>query len=64
MNQIEWYAYRLSLKRDATPNVVLNTLYKYHQLQSSFSVNICIGKRPSSDVEPERYDSLFCGTSS
>jgi DNA gyrase/topoisomerase IV subunit A len=28
MNQIEWYAYRLSLKRDA-PNVVLNTLYKY-----------------------------------
>ena len=27
------------LKRDATPNVVLNTLYKYTQLQSSFSVN-------------------------
>jgi DNA gyrase subunit A len=26
------------LKRDATPNVVLNTLYKYTQLQSSFSV--------------------------
>jgi DNA gyrase subunit A len=24
----KWYAYRLSLKR-ATPNVVLNTLYKY-----------------------------------
>jgi DNA gyrase subunit A len=39
MNQIEWYAYRLSLKRDATQNVVLNTLYKYTQLQSSFSVN-------------------------
>jgi DNA gyrase subunit A len=32
MNQIEWYAYRLSFKRDATPNVVLNTLYKYTQL--------------------------------
>jgi DNA gyrase subunit A len=27
------------LKRDATPNVVLNTLYKYTALQSSFSVN-------------------------
>ncbi|PZQ82801.1 MAG: DNA gyrase subunit A, partial [Flavobacterium johnsoniae] len=27
------------LRRDAVPNVVLNTLYKYTQLQSSFSVN-------------------------
>lgn len=27
------------LKRDAIPNIVLNTLYKYTQLQSSFSVN-------------------------
>ena len=27
------------LKRDAVPKVVLNTLYKYTQLQSSFSVN-------------------------
>ena len=27
------------LKRDAVPNVVMNTLYKYTQLQSSFSVN-------------------------
>lgn len=27
------------LKRDATPNVVLNTLYKFTSLQSSFSVN-------------------------
>lgn len=27
------------LKRDAVPNVVLNTLYKYTALQSSFSVN-------------------------
>ena len=26
-------------KRDAVPNVVLNKLYKYTQLQSSFSVN-------------------------
>jgi DNA gyrase subunit A len=27
------------LKRDAIPNIVLNTLYKYTQLQTSFSVN-------------------------
>ncbi|WP_396154979.1 DNA gyrase subunit A [Flavobacterium macrobrachii] len=27
------------LKRDAVPNVILNTLYKFTQLQSSFSVN-------------------------
>ena len=27
------------LKRDAMPNVVLNNLYKYTQLQSSFGVN-------------------------
>ena len=27
------------LKRDAIPNVVLNKLYKYTQLQTSFSVN-------------------------
>ncbi|MHC5202222.1 DNA gyrase subunit A [Myroides sp. LJL119] len=27
------------LKRDAVPNIVLNTLFKYTQLQSSFSVN-------------------------
>lgn len=36
------------LKRDAVPNVVLNTLYKYTQLQSSFSVNniALVGGRP------------------
>ena len=27
------------LKRDAIPNIVLNKLYKFTQLQSSFSVN-------------------------
>ncbi len=33
------------LKRDAIPNIVLNTLYKYTALQSSFSVNnICLVK--------------------
>jgi DNA gyrase subunit A len=36
------------LKRDAIPNVVLNNLYKYTQLQSSFSVNnvALVGGRP------------------
>jgi DNA gyrase subunit A len=48
------------LKRDATPNVVLNTLYKFTQLQSLFSVNNIASKRTSSNVESERYDSLFC----
>ena len=32
------------LKRDAIPNIVLNKLYKYTQLQSSFSVNNIISK--------------------
>ena len=33
------------LKRDAIPNIVLNKLYKYSQLQSSFSVNnVCLVK--------------------
>jgi DNA gyrase subunit A len=36
------------LKRDAMPNVVLNNLYKYTQLQSSFGVNnvALVGGRP------------------
>ncbi len=36
------------LKRDAIPNIVLNTLYKYTALQSSFSVNniALVGGRP------------------
>ncbi|MFT2011056.1 DNA gyrase subunit A [Pontibacter sp. 13R65] len=36
------------LKRDAIPNVVLNNLYKYTQLQSSFGVNnvALVGGRP------------------
>jgi DNA gyrase subunit A len=40
--------------------MVLNTLYKYTQLQSSFSVNNIALVKAVSDVEPERYDS-FCG---
>jgi len=36
------------LKRDAVPSVVLNNLYKYTQLQSSFGVNnvVLVGGRP------------------
>ncbi len=36
------------LKRDAVPNIVLNMLFKYTQLQSSFSVNniALVGGRP------------------
>src|SRR5690606_5990873 len=36
------------LKREAVPNVVLNTLFKYTQLQASFSVNniALVGGRP------------------
>ena len=34
------------IRKDAIPNVVLNNLYKYTQLQTSFSVNNgCLGKR-------------------
>ncbi len=48
------------LKRDATPNVVLNTLYKFTQLQSSFSVNnIALVKGRPQMLNLKRYDSLF-----
>jgi len=30
----------IELRRDANPNVILNNLYKYTQLQSTFSINI------------------------
>lgn len=38
----------IEIKRDAVPDVVLNQLYRYSQLQSSFSVNniALIGGRP------------------
>lgn len=35
----EGYRVVYDLKRDAVPNIVLNNLYKYTQLQSSFGVN-------------------------
>ena len=48
------------LKRDAIPNIVLNKLYKYTQLQSSFSVNnIALGQRKTRDVKSQRFDSFI-----
>ncbi len=40
------------LKRDAIPNIVLNKLYKYTPLQSSFSVNnvALVNGRPSTST--------------
>jgi DNA gyrase subunit A len=50
------------LKRDAIPNIVLNKLYKYTSLQSSFSVNnIALSQWKATDVKSQRDDSLFCG---
>ncbi len=50
------------LKRDAIPNIVLNKLYKYTALQSSFSVNniALVNGRPKL-LEPQRTHSTFCG---
>ncbi len=49
------------LKRDAIPNIVLNKLYKYTALQSSFSVNnIALVKGTSSNAEFKEHDSSFC----
>ena len=46
------------LKRDAVPNVVLNTLYKFTQLQSSFSVNnIALVKGRPQDRKSTRLNS-------
>lgn len=44
----EGYRVVYDLKKDAIPNIVLNNLYKYTQLQTSFSVNnvALVGGRP------------------
>ena len=49
------------LKRDAIPNVVLNKLYKYTALQTSFSVNniALVDGRPEM-LNLKAYDSSFC----
>ena len=49
------------LKRDAIPNIVLNKLFKYTQLQTSFSVNnIALGKWKTRTIKFKRINSLFC----
>ena len=47
----------IDLKRDAVANVVINQLYKFTELQTSYGINnVAIGKRPPEDSEPERTD--------
>ena len=49
------------LKRDAIPNIVLNTLYKYTALQSSFSVNnIALVKGRPQLLNVKEIIGLFC----
>ena len=51
------------LKRDAIPNIVLNKLYKFTGLQSSFSVNnIALVKGRPQNAKFKGYDSSFCGS--
>ena len=48
------------LKRDAIPNIVLNNLFKYTQLQSAFSVNnVALGEGPAADAESEGLNQVF-----
>ena len=48
------------LKRDAIPNIVLNNLFKYTQLQSAFSVNnVALGEGPAVDTESEGFNQVF-----
>jgi DNA gyrase subunit A len=48
------------LKRDAIPNIVLNNLFKYTQLQTTFRCQQCgAGKGSPADPEPERPDQIF-----
>ena len=48
----------VELKRDATPEVVLNQLFRFTQLQTSFGVNmLALDKRPpSADGHPRGVD--------
>ena len=50
------------LKRDAVPNIVLNKLYKFTSLQSSFSVNNIALVKGNHNIEFKRHDSIFCWT--
>ena len=49
------------LKRDAIPNIVLNKLFKYTQLQSSFSVNnIALSQWTSRTFKSKTINRTFC----
>ena len=51
------------LKRDAIPNIVLNKLYKFTSLQSSFSVNnIALVKGRPQLLNLKTVDSAFCSS--
>ena len=53
------------LKKDAIPNIVLNHLYKYTQLQSSFGVNnIALVKGRPQTLNLKRPDQALCRSSS
>jgi len=41
----------IELRKDATPNVTLNQLYKYTQLQDSFSINLISLIPPKRDIQ-------------
>ena len=48
------------LKRDAIPNIVLNKLFKYSSLQSSFSVNNIALVNGNSITKFKAINWLFC----
>ena len=55
----------IDVKRDANASVVLNKLFKMTALQTSFGVNniALVHGRPQ-NVESERFNQIFCRTSS
>ena len=48
------------LKRDAIPNIVLNKLYKFTSLQSSFSVNNIALVKGRPIIKLKTINSTFC----
>ena len=50
----------IELKRDATPEVVLNQLFRFTQLQISFGVNmLALDKRPAASAGAEGRAALL-----
>ena len=48
------YRVVIELRRDAVPDVVLNQLYRFTALQSSFGANmVALDRRPAAGDEPE-----------